>query len=63
MRSVTLRDLLRKTATVRKALVKEHEMVVTDRGRPVAVLSEADGETLAAKLKALRSTRALRQLD
>jgi hypothetical protein len=63
MKFVPLRDLLSKTAAVRKALKKEHEMVMTLGGRPIAVLAEVEGKTLAAKLKALRSTRAIMHLD
>jgi len=63
MKSMTLRDLLSRTAAVRKALKKEHEIVMTDRGRPVAVMAEVDGKTLAAKLMAVRGTQALLPLD
>jgi len=59
MRFVTVRDLRGKPALVWKRLSVERDIVVTSNGRPVAILSAADGETLEESLSALRRARAM----
>jgi len=63
MKFVTIRDFRNKTASIRKSLSSEHEIVVTSNGRPFAILAEVDEDTFEEKLAALRRTRARALLD
>lgn len=63
MKFVTIRDFRNKTAAIRKALIAEHEIVLTANGRPIAVLADVDEDTFEEKLAALRRTRAYSVLD
>jgi len=60
MKTVTVRDLRARTARVWKELVRDRELIVTSNGRPVAVLSTADAETVDETLAAFRQARASR---
>jgi len=59
MKFVSVRDLRSRSATVWRQLGQEHELVVTSNGRPVALLSSVDDETLEETLTALRKARAV----
>jgi len=63
MKFVSIRDFRNKTASIRKALATEHEIVVTSNGRPFAILAEVDEDTFEEKLAALRRARAHALLD
>ena len=63
MKFVSIRDLRSKTAAIRKALKTEHEIVVTCKGTPFAILAEADEGTFEEKLAVLRRARARALLD
>lgn len=63
MKFVTIRDFRNKTASIRKSLSAEHEIVVTSNGRPFAILAEVDEDTFEEKLAALRRTRARALVD
>ena len=63
MRFFTIRDFRNKTASIRKALREEHEIVLTANGRPFAILADVDDETFEEKIAALRRARALAVLD
>jgi len=58
MKTITVRDLRARTAKVWHELPDEREFVVTSNGRPVAVLSSANAETLEETLAAFRQARA-----
>lgn len=60
MKTVTVRDLRSRTAKVWRELVRDRELIVTSNGRPVAVLSTADEETVEETLAAFRRARASR---
>jgi antitoxin (DNA-binding transcriptional repressor) of toxin-antitoxin stability system len=52
--SVTARQLCRSSKTVLRKLAAERDLVVTSRGKPVAILTSTSEETLASTLSALR---------
>ena len=58
MKFVTIRDIRNKTASIRKALGVEHEIVLTANGRPIALLTDVNEDTFESKIAALRRTRA-----
>ncbi len=58
MRFVNVRELRIRPGAVWKRLRADGELVVTSRGKPVAVLADADEDTLEATLEALRLARA-----
>lgn len=59
MRFLSVRDLRGKSSQVWKELPEEGEMVVTNNGRPVAILSSVDGSNLEETLSAFRQARAV----
>jgi len=63
MRFVTVRELKARSASVWKELGESREIVVTSNGRPVAVLSAVDDETLEETLGAIRRARAVAAVD
>lgn len=62
MKFVPIRDLRVKPGAVWKLLRQEHDLVLTSNGRPFAVLTGVDGDTLEDTLKALRQARFRRVL-
>jgi prevent-host-death family protein len=60
MKTVSVRDLRFRTAKVWRDLVRDRELIVTSNGRPVAVLSTADEESVEETLAAFRQARATR---
>ncbi len=59
MRFVSIRDLHRTFSEVWKTLPSEGEMVVTRRGRPVAILAAVNESNLEESLSAFRRARAV----
>ncbi len=59
MRFLSVRDLRGKPSQVWKELAEEGEMVVTNNGRPIAILSSVDGSNLEQTLAAFRQARAV----
>lgn len=57
MRFVSVRDFRNGTASIRKALKKEHEIVVTANGKPFAILADVDEESFEGRLEAMRRAR------
>jgi len=55
---VTIRDLRSKTAAIRKDLESESEIVVTANGRPFAVLTRVEPDTVEDEILAIRRARA-----
>ena len=59
MKFLSVRDLRGKSAQIWKELPQEKEMVVTNNGRPVAILSATDESSFEESLTALRRSRAI----
>ncbi len=59
MRFLSVRDLRGKSSRVWEDLREEGEMVVTDNGRPIAILSAVDEPSLEKSLTAFRQARAV----
>ena len=58
MKFLSVRDLRGRSAQVWKDLLREREMVVTNNGRPVAILSAVNERNLEQSLSAWRRARA-----
>jgi antitoxin (DNA-binding transcriptional repressor) of toxin-antitoxin stability system len=59
MRFLTVRDLRGKSAEVWRDLVGEREMVVTNNGRPIAILATVNESNLEESLAAFRKARVI----
>jgi antitoxin (DNA-binding transcriptional repressor) of toxin-antitoxin stability system len=59
MKFLSVQDLRSKSADVWRGLAAEREMVVTSKGRPIAILSAVTDETLEETLAAIRRSRAV----
>ena len=57
MKFLTVRDLRSKSAQIWKELPNEHEMIITNNGRPVAILSSIDEINLETALNSIRRAR------
>ena len=58
MKFITVRDLRTSPAQVWKTLPEEKEMVITNNGRPIALLTPISGENLEETIRAMRRSRA-----
>ena len=58
MKFVTIRELRAKTATIRKELDEEGEIVLTANGRPFAIMVRIEPEAVEEELQAIRRARA-----
>ncbi|MCE5276395.1 MAG: type II toxin-antitoxin system prevent-host-death family antitoxin [Planctomycetaceae bacterium] len=58
MRFVTVRDLRSKSAQVWRKLSEEGDLVITSKGRPIAVVSATDEAHLEQTLRRHRQARA-----
>jgi len=59
MKFLSVRDLRGKSAQIWKELPDEREMVVTNNGRPIAILAAITEENLEESLSAFRRSRAV----
>lgn len=59
MKFVSVRDLRTAPGQVWKALSEEREMVITNNGRPIALLTPISDETLEETVRAMRRARAV----
>ena len=59
MRFVTVRDLRSKAAKIWRDLPQEREMILTNNGRPVAILAAVSESSLEDSLRAVRQARAM----
>jgi prevent-host-death family protein len=57
MRFLTVRDLRNKSAQVWKDLSEEKEMIITNNGRPIAILSSINESNLETSLNSIRRSR------
>jgi len=58
MKFITIRDLRSNTSRLREDLEAEREVVVTANGRPFAVMTRVDGDSVEDEVNAIRSARA-----
>jgi len=58
MKFISVRDLRTSPAQVWKALPEEKEMVITNNGRPIALLTPISDENLEETITAMRRARA-----
>jgi antitoxin (DNA-binding transcriptional repressor) of toxin-antitoxin stability system len=58
MKFIAIRDLRANTAALRKDLAANRELVVTANGRPFALMSRVEPDTVEEELLALRQARA-----
>ena len=62
MKFLSVRDLRMKSAQVWRDLPMEKEMVITNNGRPVAVITAVDESSVESSLAAWRQVRATRAI-
>ena len=58
MKFVTVRELRGRTSELWDQLAQQRELVVTNNGRPIAILSATDADSFEASLRNLRRCRA-----
>jgi antitoxin (DNA-binding transcriptional repressor) of toxin-antitoxin stability system len=59
MRFLSVRDLRGKSAEIWKRLPGEREMIITNNGRPIAILAAINESNLEESLAAFRQARAV----
>ena len=59
MKFLTVRDLRSKSSQIWKELRNEQEMIITNNGRPVAILSSIDDNNFEKSLNSIRRARAV----
>ena len=59
MKFISVRDLRGKSAEIWKGLPADREVVVTNNGRPIAILSAVNESNLEESLSAIRQARAV----
>ena len=59
MRFLSVRDLRGKSAEIWKRLPGEREMIITNNGRPIAILAAVSESNLEESLAAFRQARAV----
>ena len=59
MKFLTVRDLRNKSAQVWKDLPDEQDMIITNNGRPVAILSSINENNVETSLNLIRKARAI----
>jgi antitoxin (DNA-binding transcriptional repressor) of toxin-antitoxin stability system len=63
MKFVTVRDLRAKSGEVWKTLLSEKDLVLTNNGKPIALLSTITEENIEKSLAAVRRARALDAME
>ncbi len=63
MQFVTVRDLRTRPAEIWKTLGEAREMVITNNGKPIALLTPISDSTLEETLSAFRKARAVQALN
>lgn len=59
MKFITVRDIRTSPAAIWKRLPEEQEMVITNNGKPIALLTPLSDETLEETVSAVRRARAV----
>ena len=63
MKFVTIREFRGNAATVRKELEAEREIVLTSNGKPFAMLTPVEADTVEEEASAIREARARLAID
>lgn len=63
MKFVTIREFRNKTAEIRRDLEADREIVLTANGRPFALLSRIEPDTVEEEILAIRRARARIAID
>lgn len=63
MKFVSVRDLRLKPGRVWEMAKKEKDVIITANGRPVAILTGVNEDTVGEELDAIQRARALKALD
>lgn len=63
MRFVPIRELRTKTASIRQELASAREIVLTANGRPFAVMTSVNPDTVEEEIQAIRRARTLAAID
>ena len=63
MKLLSVRDLKTKSSQVWKDLPEQKEMVITNNGRPIAILSSVNENNLEQVLSAFRQARAVEAVN
>lgn len=63
MNLITVRDLRNRPGTVWRQLARQQELIVTSKGRPIALLSPVDEGDVERTLTMIRRARALAALS
>ena len=59
MKFITVRDFRTSSASIWKTLPKEREMVITNNGKPIALLTPLSDRNLEETLSAIRRAKAI----
>ena len=59
MKFVTVRDFRNSSASIWKALPKEQEMIITNNGKPIALLTPISDYNLEETLSSIRRAKAI----
>lgn len=59
MKFVTVRDFRTSSANIWKSLPEEQEMVITNNGKPIALLTPLSDKTLENTISSIRQARAI----
>ncbi len=59
MKFITVRDIRTSPAQIWKQLPEEQEMIITNNGRPIALLTPINDQSLEQTLSAVRRARAM----
>lgn len=59
MKFITVRDIRTSPAAIWKQLPEEQEMIITNNGKPIALLTPLSDETLEETVSAVRRARAV----
>ena len=63
MKFLTVRELRNKSSQIWKELQDEQEMVITNNGRPVAILSSINENNFEVSLNSIRRARAIEAMS
>lgn len=63
MKFLSVTDLKTKSSLIWKALPTQKDMVITNNGRPIAILSSITGDNLEQVLSAFRQARAIQAVN
>lgn len=63
MRFVTVRDLRGRSAQIWRQLAAERDMVITSKGKPIALLTFVNEESFEQSLVAIRRARAMAAVE